>query len=90
MAVDQAEPVQGQRPKKERDSESKEWGREDKEGVTQAAKGEMVTLTAGDETTHLKRPLPPNVRRYASPLKNGMCKQLNECNAGKWRKQKSN
>ena len=56
-----------------------EW--EDKEGVTLVDKGERVTLTVEDETTRLKRPLPPNLCRYASPLEEGMRKQQNGSNA---------
>ena len=63
-----------------RDREREDWGREDKEGVTLGDKGERVTLTVGDETTRLKRPLPPNLHRYASPLEEGMRKQQNGSN----------
>ena len=58
-----------------RDREREDLGREDKEGVTLGDKGERVTLTVGDETTCLKRPLPPNLCRYASSLEEGMRKQ---------------
>ena len=63
-----------------RDRERKDWGREDKERVMLGDKGERETLTVGDKTTRLKRPLLPNLRRYASPLEEGMRKQQNGSN----------